>query len=113
MVDWFAKRGINWHIAISLLKESNTFLTITHIDIFEEPVPQDKAITSQILVDLYRDIKTQYPKIKKFHFISDNAGCYNSTDTLVRIHSEMGTDLVSYDFSEAQNGKGIWLGRKL
>lgn len=55
-VDWFAKRGINWHIAVTLIKEGSHFSTLTHVHIFEAPVSQDALLTSQILLDVSRDL---------------------------------------------------------
>ncbi|XP_063448385.1 uncharacterized protein LOC134727920 [Mytilus trossulus] len=105
-VDWFAKRGINWHIAVTLLKEGSNFSSLTHVHIFESPVSQDASITSQILVDVARDILQHKPGLKKINFFSDNAGCYKSSSTILMLHNELGHNIASYNFCEAQNGKG-------
>ncbi|XP_076082490.1 uncharacterized protein LOC143053572 isoform X1 [Mytilus galloprovincialis] len=67
-VDWFAKRGINWHISVTLLKEGSNFSSLTHVHIFESPVSQDASITSQILIDVARDILQHKPGLKKITF---------------------------------------------
>ncbi|CAG2256291.1 unnamed protein product [Mytilus edulis] len=105
-VDWFAKRGINWHISVSLLKNQSSFTTITHIHVFESPTSQDAAVTSQIMVDVAKDIMLLRTDVKHIHFFSDNAGCYKSSYTLLTLQQELSNSIVSYNFCEAQNGKG-------
>lgn len=96
-------------MAVSLVKLGSAFLTVTHLHIFDGPISQDATVTVEILVDIYRDIKIDFQKLKRIHFISDNAGCYKSSETLLRLHKDLGYHMQSYDFSEAQNGKGIVL----
>ncbi|KAK3086819.1 hypothetical protein FSP39_023960 [Pinctada imbricata] len=105
-VDWFAKRGINWHITVSLLKYQSSFMTMTHIHIFENPTPQDAAVTSQILIDVSKDIMGQRNEVRNLHFFSDNAGCYKSSLALLSLQQELRDNIASYNFCEAQNGKG-------
>lgn len=50
-VDWFAKRGFNWHVAVTLIDEGSHFSNLTNVHIFEAPVSQDALLTSQILLD--------------------------------------------------------------
>ncbi|CAC5400064.1 unnamed protein product [Mytilus coruscus] len=106
-VDWFVKRGINWHIAVSLPKNQSSFSTITHIHVFESPTAQDAAVTSQILIDVAKDIMLQRQGVKHIHFFSDNAGCYKSSYTLLTLQQELSNSIVSYNFCEAQNRKGM------
>lgn len=105
-VDWFAKRGINWHIAVTLIKEGSHFSTLTHVHIFEAPVSQDALLTSQILLDVSRDLLHQMPALKNIHFFTDNAGCYKSSTSILLLHHKLGCKVASYNFSEAQDGKG-------
>ncbi|VDI05459.1 Hypothetical predicted protein [Mytilus galloprovincialis] len=100
------KRGINWHISVSLMKKGITFESITHVHIFENPTSQDADVTSQIMVDVVTDLVKGLPTLNKFHLFSDNAGCYKSSTTLTQLHSGLGNLLDTYNFSEAQNGKG-------
>ncbi|CAG2234045.1 unnamed protein product [Mytilus edulis] len=100
------KRGINWHISVSLMKKGVTFESITHVHIFENPTSQDADVTSQIMVDVVTDLVKVLPTLNKFHLFSDNAGCYKSSTTLTQLHSGLGNLLDTYNFSEAQNGKG-------
>ena len=41
------------------------------------------------------------------HFISDNAGCFKSSEILLRLQNDLGEHMHSHEFSEAQNGKGL------
>ena len=107
-VDWFAKRGINWHITVSLLKNQSSFTSITHIHVFESPIAQDENVTSQILIDVARDIMVHRKDVKHRHFFSDNAGSYKSSHTLLTLQQELSDIIVSYNFCEAQNGKGAF-----
>ena len=106
-VDWFAKRGINWHIAVVLLKKQSSFSTITYVHIFESPTAQDASVTSQIMIDVANDIMKQRNDVKRLHFFSDNAGCYKSSYTILSLQNDLPNNIVSYNFCEAQNGKGI------
>ena len=52
MVDWFGKQGINWHVAVSLIKIEDEFQTMSHIHIFKDPVNQDAATTTAVICDI-------------------------------------------------------------
>ena len=82
---------------------------MTHIHIFDSPIAQDAAVTSEILADVAKDIVHQHPRIKHIHFMSDNAGCYKSSLTLLMLRDVLGEQLVSYNFSEAQKGIGKFI----
>ncbi|XP_062597521.1 uncharacterized protein LOC134258946 [Saccostrea cucullata] len=105
-VDWFAKRGMNWHIAVTLLKDGQNFSTLTHVHIFDCPISQDAPITSQILTDVARDILKEKPAVKNINFFTDNAGCYKSSTTILTLQKELKNTVSSFNFCEAQNGKG-------
>ncbi|CAC5423019.1 unnamed protein product [Mytilus coruscus] len=63
------------------------------------------------MTDVVQDLKTILPNLQNVHIFSDNAGCYKSSLTLSTLRHEIGKALASYNFSEAQNGKGpreIW-----
>ncbi|XP_063435730.1 uncharacterized protein LOC134716650 [Mytilus trossulus] len=48
--DWFAKRGMNWHIAVSVFKEQGCIKNFTHVHIFSAQISQDSPITSTLLL---------------------------------------------------------------
>ncbi|CAC5404688.1 unnamed protein product [Mytilus coruscus] len=45
-LDWFAKRGINWHVSVSLIKLQHRMQTLTHLHIFSSQTSQDAAVTT-------------------------------------------------------------------
>ena len=104
--DWFAKRGVNWHITYSAFKEGESMRNLTHVHIFDSPVPQDSTTTAAVLVDVIKDLGVRLPSMKSVSLWSDNAGCYKSTLTLATLHQELGEKIEVYNFCEAQNGKG-------
>lgn len=105
-LDWFAKRGINWHVSVSLIKLQHRMQTLTHLHIFSSQTSQDAAVTTAVMTDVVQDLKTILPNLQNVHIFSDNAGCYKSSLTLSTLRHEIGKALASYNFSEAQNGKG-------
>lgn len=104
--DWFGKRGVNWHIAVCLINGESGLQAMTYVHLFPSPVAQDAFTTASILCDIVSDLSTLKPEIKDVSFWSDNAGCYKSTLTLAMIYANLGPILSSYNFSEAQDGKG-------
>ena len=104
--NWFAKRGISWHICVVFFKSSGQLQNMTYVHIFDNAVPQDSQITSSVIIDTVRDVMKCYEKVQSVHLWSDNAGCYKSTLTLANLYQNLGTCLKSYDFCEAQDGKG-------
>ena len=68
-IDWFGKRALNWHITFVTIKKDNDLKHLTHVHIFDEPVPQDSATTAAILCDVVHGI----PSVDKVNFWSDNA----------------------------------------
>ncbi|CAC5417479.1 unnamed protein product [Mytilus coruscus] len=104
--DWFAKRGINWHISVTLYKQGEELKTITHVHIFSSQISQDGSVTASVLCDVVHDLTKQVPNIQEVNFFSDNAGCYKNTMMMVALRAELGDKLKTYNFSEAQDGKG-------
>ena len=105
-MDWYAKRGLNWHVSVSLIKMSDSYKTLTHIHIFNGQTPQDASYTTAVMCDVVNNLRETIPNLNKVHFFSDNAGCYKSSFSLVTLRGELGQQLASYNFCEAQNGKG-------
>lgn len=104
--DWFGKRGINWHVAVTLSKRGGAFQTITHIHIFSSQVAQDSTVTAYCICDVAKDVMMINPVTENIHIFTDNAGCYKSTSTLAILKKELKKNIKSFNFSEAQNGKG-------
>ena len=103
--NWFAKRGISWHISVAFRNdEENTLQSLAFVHIFEGQISQDAKTTTAIILDTVKTLKRDNPNTNKVHLYSDNAGCYKSVDT---INGLFNSDLItSYDFCEAQDGKG-------
>lgn len=101
--DWFAKRGISWHISVVYLKGKHDTEISTCVHILEGPFSQDSSVTAAILVDTVASIHG----ISKINFWTDNAGCYKSSLTFSILHQELGSRLHSFNFCEAQAGKGV------
>ncbi|CAC5397469.1 unnamed protein product [Mytilus coruscus] len=102
--NWFAKRGINWHISIVFHKTENDLESLGFVHIFQNQISQDSRTTSAFILDTIRSVKEKYPQIDGLHLWSDNAGCYKSTKTISALfHSG---EVTSYNFCEAQDGKG-------
>ncbi|XP_061173638.1 uncharacterized protein LOC133182809 [Saccostrea echinata] len=99
-------RGINWHVAVSISKRRGAFQTITHIHIFSSQVAQDSTVTAYCISDVAKDVMTINPGTEKTHIFTDNAGCYKSTLTLVILRKELGENIKTFNFCEAQDGKG-------
>ncbi|VDI78120.1 Hypothetical predicted protein [Mytilus galloprovincialis] len=105
--DWFAKRGINWHISVSLMKgPSDTYQSITHVHVFSSTVAQDSSVTSSIISDVVQDLIQMNQGLSNVHLFSDNAGCYKSTTTIAALHKTLKGTIKTYNFCEAQDGKG-------
>ena len=102
--NWFAKRGINWHISIVFHKTENDLESLGFVHIFQNQISQDSRTTSAVILDTIRSVKEKYPQMDGLHLWSDNAGCYKSTETISALfHSG---EITSYNFCEAQDGKG-------
>lgn len=100
--NWFAKRGISWHISVSFIKEQNITKSLAFIHIFEGQIPQDSSNTTAVILDTVDTIQKKNPNITKVHLYSDNAGCYKSTETINALHQS--GKIATYDFCEAQDG---------
>lgn len=101
--DWFAKRGISWHISVVYLKGKHDTEIFTCVHILEGPFSQDSSVTASILVDTVASVHG----ISKVNFWTDNAGCYKSSLTFSILYQELGSRLHSFNFCEAQAGKGV------
>ena len=101
--DWFAKRGIPWHISV-VFRKNPELESIAYIHLFDSNVVQGSATTTAVILDVAQSIKHQFPEINSFHLWSDNAGCYKSSETIQTLFcSKL---FASYDFCEMQDGKG-------
>ncbi|CAH3141347.1 unnamed protein product [Pocillopora meandrina] len=107
--DWFAKRGIPWHIAVALRRgaDSQTEM-MTFVHIFDS-CNQDSRTVLAILNDVFHRLKGVMPQLQSVYLRQDNAGCYHCSLSLVtarQVAEVNGLRLARMDFSDAQGGKG-------
>lgn len=104
--DWFAKRGIPWHICMAFCRRDDGSIgSLGFAHLFANQISQDSQVTASIIKDVMKHVKdvTEQDDVK-FHLWSDNAGCYKSTEMLSQLfHSGL---VKSFNFCESQNGKG-------
>ncbi|XP_071180114.1 uncharacterized protein [Mytilus edulis] len=63
--NWFAKRGISWHISVSFIKEENITKSLAFIHIFEGQIPQDSSNTTAVILDTVDTIQKKKSKHHK------------------------------------------------
>jgi hypothetical protein len=108
--DWFAKRGIPWHITVVLTRpdQSGPLEKQTIVYVFQS-CPQDSVAVTAILQDVLVTLKEQRPELEKVYCTQDNAGCYHCGSTIVGSTSAskvLGVNVERLDFSDPQGGKG-------
>ena len=109
--DWFAKRGLSWHITVAITKSKDTLLfesqTIVHVF---QSCPQDSATVASIMRDCLVSPKKEIPELERAYFKQDNAGCYHSGNSVVSAKlagDAAGVAVIRNDFSDPQGGKGV------
>ncbi|KAK3745995.1 hypothetical protein QZH41_005779 [Actinostola sp. cb2023] len=107
--DWFAKRGISWHITVATRRAATGHMeTITFVHIFEA-CNQDSNVVLAILNDVFRQLKCVMPQLQSVYLRQDNAGCYHCSLTMVTVRQVAklnGLHLSRMDFSDPQGEKG-------
>ncbi|GMT15217.1 hypothetical protein PFISCL1PPCAC_6514 [Pristionchus fissidentatus] len=105
-VDWYAQRGMVWHVTHVLTYFQGNYHEHNFVHIFEG-ARQDSATVTAIAHDVIKQLK--WKGIKRFFIRSDQAGVYKSSSTIASIHSiakELKVHVAGWYFSEAQAGKG-------
>ena len=76
--EWFAKRGLSWHISSVISKDQETQkakdLSYAHI---LDSCCQDWCAVVSVLENLFQNIKVNFPNVKQAFLRSDEAGCYH------------------------------------
>ncbi len=106
--DWFAKRGISWHISVVARKVDGETETQTFVHIVEN-CSQDASVVIRIIEHVLRTLHENDPLITIAYLRQDNTGCYHSALTLeacFHMGSKTGVNILCVDFSEPQGGKG-------
>lgn len=106
--DWFAKRGISWHISVIARKHQGNLKSQSFVHIVKN-CSQDSSVVIRIMEHVLRTLKTENPELTTAFFRSDNAGCYHNSTMLAACRSmgaATGITLSRVDFSDPQGGKG-------
>lgn len=106
--DWFAKRGISWHITVAIRKKDNAIESQAFVHIIER-CKQDSPCVVILMEHVLETLKKENPEIKTAFYRQDNAGCYHSANTInacKNISDSTGVFIKRIDFSDPQGGKG-------
>ena len=106
--DWFAKRGISWHISVVARKKQEKLQSQSFVHIVEN-CNQDSSVVVRIMEHIVRTLKRENPPLTTAFFRQDNAGCYHNSTMLAACRSMeavTGIAVSRVDFSDPQGGKG-------
>ena len=107
--DWFAKRGLPWHITVAVRRRSDLQLeSMTFVHLFKA-CSQDSNTVLGIMADVLTKLKIGMPNLDSVFYRQDNAGCYHCASTIVGakvLADKAGVSLKRLDFSYPQGGKG-------
>lgn len=106
--DWFAKRGISWHIAVVFRRVNGELQSQAFIHVIQS-CSQDSTAIILIIQHVLKTLKTEHPEIKQAFLRQDNAGCYHCANTVYAcsiIEKSTGIKVSRLDFSDPQGGKG-------
>ena len=109
--DWFAKRGLPWHITVAIRRseECEQLESQTFVHIFQN-CSQDSTVVASIMQDCLVSLKKEMPELEKAYYKQDNAGCYHSGLAIIsaKLAGDIaGVAVVRNDFSDPQGGKGV------
>ena len=81
--DWFAKRGMSWHITVATRRAGNQELQMmTFVHVYQT-CNQDSCAVLSIMKDVIEKRKSQLPQLKTVFYRQDNAGCYHCGATIM------------------------------
>lgn len=106
--DWFAKRGISWHISVVARKVQEHFQHQAFVHIVENG-KQDSFTVVRTVEHTSRTLKNEHPELTTAFLRQDNAGCCHSAEMLVscaQMKAKTGIAVQRVDFSDPQGGKG-------
>ncbi|KAL9961192.1 hypothetical protein ACROYT_G030092 [Oculina patagonica] len=109
--DWYAKRGISWHVSTVIFKEeaSNNVEVQTYAHMFD-CCQQDWFAVCSIFENLLENVLASRPSINSVFLRSDEAGCYciNAlVASLKDVGQRLGVQVKSYDYSEPAYSKDV------
>ena len=106
--DWFAKRGISWHISVVARRIAEKLQHQAFVHIVEN-CSQDSNVVVSIIRHTLQELKKEHPEITTACLRQDNAGCYHSFTMLPvcqLMEETTGIKIERVDFSDPQGGKG-------
>lgn len=106
--DWFAKRGMSWHITVATRKQDGQLQMLTFVHIFES-CNQEYPVVLAIMSDVIERLKVIMPKLRLVFHRQDNAGCYRNGPNVFcakLLGHRHGVAIKRMDFSDPQGGKG-------
>lgn len=81
--DWFAKRGMSWHITVATRRVANHELQMVTFVHFYQTCNQDSCAVLSIMKDVIGKLKSQPSQLKIVFYRQENAGCYHCGTTIV------------------------------
>ena len=106
--DWFAKRGMSWHITVATRRAENQELQMmTFVHVYQTCNQDSCAVLS--IMHVIEKLKSHLPQLKTVFYRQDNAGCYHCGATIVGASFAgccSGVSVKRMDFSDPQGGKG-------
>ena len=109
--DWFAKRGISWHMSTVIFKQetSSEVEVQTYAHLFDY-CQQDWFAVCSIFENLLKNVLSTKPSINSVFLRSDEAGCYHNNAliaSLSDVGDRLGVQVKGYDYSEPAYGKDV------
>ena len=109
--DWYAKRGMSWHVSSVVTRDSKTekIIVLSYAHLLDS-CSQDWYAVASILENLLENVKVHFPEVKTVFLRSDEAGCYKSNNLVAAVKDighRVGITVEGYDYSEPQQGKDI------
>ncbi len=109
--DWYAKRGMSWHISSVVTRDGETDeLQVVSYAHLLDSCAQDWYTVGSVFENLLENVKRDFPVIKRVYLRSDEAGCYHTSQLIAAVKDigdRVGITVERYDFSEPQQGKDI------
>ncbi len=108
--DWFAKRGISWHVSSVVMKRDECPEVTCYVHLVNSCQQQDWFAVLSIMENLLSTLKSQNPATRKAYIRSDEAGCYHNSmlvSSFQELGQRQGIKILRYDHSEPQSGKDM------
>ena len=81
--DWFAKRGMNWHVSCVITSDGKGNFVVSFYNHLFKSCLQDWFSVLPILGNLLTTVRSSNPKVKRAYLKSDEGGCYHNSQLIV------------------------------